>query len=86
MMISPACAVEEPESLAIPAKKKLPPISPSESSTLRALTVILPPPPALTLTKALLVKVTSALSIPSGKLKLPFSLMVTIPASDKPPK
>ena len=52
---------------------------------LRPLTVTFPPPVPLTSISAALLKVISALAISCGKLKLPSSFNVTVPAADKPP-
>ena len=49
------------------------------------MTVILPPPPPVTVTLEPLVKVTSVLAIPSGKLGLKFSSKLIVPDSDNPP-
>ena len=92
-VISPATASVERDSEAIPAIKLLPPNSPPEILILRPLTLILPPPAALTFTSTPLVKVTSALATPSGKLieSIPKSspdccrLKLTCPNSATPP-
>ena len=84
-IISPAWASGEPESIAIPATKLLAPNSPPEILILRALTLILPPPAALTSTSEPLVKVISALATPLGKLRLASALIPISPAADNPP-
>ena len=85
MVISPALASAEVESAVIPALITLPPKSPAERLTLRPLMVILPPPVPVTSISAKLLRMISALATSSGKLKLPSSLKVTVPASDKVP-
>ena len=71
----------EVESAAIPALNLL------FSVELRffALAVMSPPSTLVTSIAAPLFKMISALATSSGKTKLPFSAILTVPAADKPP-
>ena len=84
IVISPACASAEVDSAVIPASRLLLLYSPVKAK-LRALTMIFPPPVPVTSTLAALLRVTSALATFLGKLRLPFSSILIIPAADKPP-